>query len=494
MPQLTAVIVNLNREVNSLNGSGISRLAVNTRVQLTEYRKRGVKAYMTGHVPPGRKFYYPSCFRRYTIWSHLFRDVILGHFYGHNNMDHFFFLDAKQAFEEEEEAELLKRINNNYEFDELSPEELTVLARLSTHSPSNLLDSDHNFKALGAEEYLSDLKDMFADIKAPPKPHKWKGKKDRQKWEKKVREYEENYQVVQVAPSIIPAYYSAIRVFEYNVSELAGVQFRRGNQEPTFRTNWTEWWADMDRQIEEERLLELEDLHQDMSSDSTFTIQDVDSSDAVMSPDEFRSSRRRRKSRHPNDHATRKSIKHPPGFRIPPGPHKSAPRGPVYESQLFTPLRWEVHFVNLTEINDLFEENPKRSWNYGKEFYQMEYTSDAAPYNLKDLTVGTWLELGRKIGKDKQIKKKTGLDLGGTEIGEFDVEYLDGEDWDGYPVNEDETSDSDSDDISVAKKGKKKKGKGKKGKKEKGSGETFWDIFLRRAFVNSGHEYQLDFD
>ena len=80
------------------------------RVQLTEYRKRGVKAYLTGHVPPGKKFYYASCFRRYTLWSHAFRDVILGHLYGHNNMDHFFFLDAKQALEEEEEALLLKSL------------------------------------------------------------------------------------------------------------------------------------------------------------------------------------------------------------------------------------------------------------------------------------------------------------------------------------------------------------------------------------------------
>jgi endopolyphosphatase len=52
------------------------------RVQLNDYRQRGVKAYLTGHVPPGKMFYYPSCWKRYTLWSWAFRDVILGHLYG----------------------------------------------------------------------------------------------------------------------------------------------------------------------------------------------------------------------------------------------------------------------------------------------------------------------------------------------------------------------------------------------------------------------------
>src|SRR6202035_363659 len=138
-----------------------------TRVQLSEYRKRGVKAYLTGHVPPGKKFYYPSCNRRYTLWSHAFRDVILGHFYGHNNMDHFFFLDAKQALEEEEDAEMLKTIlsdDHHLNISNLPPSEMTSLARLSERDLSTLLDSHDDVHILGAEEYLSDLKDMFEHL------------------------------------------------------------------------------------------------------------------------------------------------------------------------------------------------------------------------------------------------------------------------------------------------------------------------------------------
>ncbi len=175
-------------------------------------------------------------------------------------MDHFFMLDGKQALKEEEEAAMIKSLLNNEIT--LNPESMTysaleILARLSQHpSPSTLLDSAV-FKTLGAEDYISDLKEMFESIPERPKPKKWKkgkkGGKQREKWEKKVARYEENYQIVQVAPSIIPAYFSAIRVFEYNVSELMGVPFHREGSEVIERTNWTEWWAQMDRELAEER-------------------------------------------------------------------------------------------------------------------------------------------------------------------------------------------------------------------------------------------------
>jgi len=54
-------------------------------------------------------------------------------------------------------------------------------------------------------------------------------------------------------------------------------------------------------------------------------------------------------------------------------------------------------------------------------------------------------------------------------------------------MSESESSDSDE-DIAKHKKDKKKGGDKKSDK------ETFWDVFLRRAFVDSGHHLQLDFD
>ena len=202
---------------------------------------------------------------------------------------------------------------------------------------------------LGAEEYITDLKEMFESIPERPKPKKWtngkKGKSEREKWEKKVVKYEENYQIVQVAPSIIPAYFSAIRVFEYNVSELAGVQFQRQGREVIERTNWTEWWAQMDRDLAEEK---------EMSEGLTFqTSFDNFPSEEDLHPHHQDLSIEKKKKKS-------KKKPTPPSIRLPPGPHKSAPRGPIYDSQLFTPLRWEVHFVNLTAINAEYEKDPDK--------------------------------------------------------------------------------------------------------------------------------------
>ena len=464
---------NLTLATNNSNGFGkISGPQSNDSVQLNEYRKRGVKVYLTGHVPPGRKFYYPSCFRRYTLWSHAFRDVILGHFYGHNNMDHFFLLDAKQALEEEEEAEMLKRmLTEEVDLNALSDDELEILDRLSTRDASTLLDSHHDeLKILGAEEYMADLKDMFSGLPSKPKPKKWKkgkkGEKQRKKWEKKVREYEENYQIVQVAPSIIPAYYSGIRVFEYNVSELVGMKFMRGMDENVQRVNWTEWWIQMDMQVAAEKAEQKnERYHGGLNfQNSIEEAQFLDDDDII---------------REYQEPIIQKKPKKPPPMHIPPGPHKSAPRGPLFEPQLFTPTRWEVHFVNLTEVNAVFTEHPKKSWDY-KEFFKLEYASDGAPYHMRDLTVDAWLELARNIGKEKKAGKSEMTDS--VELNQANDDIRDSE-------------ESDVDEDLKKGRGKKKKkggkGKGEKGKHEKKT-ETYWDVFLRRAFVNSGHHVDLD--
>jgi len=416
-----------------------------TRVQLTEYRKRGVKAWLTGHVPPGRKFYYPSCFRRYALYTHAFRDVVLGHLYGHNNMDHFYFLDAEQALQEEKEAQMLKRLILKEDFDimSLSKEESLIFQRLIARTPASradLLDfmyhiddgDDGELSIQGLEEYITALKESFDQIPHRPKPpRKWKdgkkGEKQRNKFEKTCREYEENYQVVQVAPSIIPAYWTGIRVIEYNISGLNGVQFSR-NAEPMQRINWTEWWLQMDKEVEAEELL----TDKEAAYQGAWTIQQPNT---VPEEDPNLTSPKRKKKKP-------KKFKNP--IYVPPGPHKNAPRGPVYESQLFSPTRWEVHFVNLTAANAEHDADPSQEWDYGQGFFQLEYTSDDAPYVMGDLTMKTWLELAIDIAKEKLVKNATGLTA-------------------------------------------PDRGKGKKEDEE-----TYWDVFLRRAFINSGHV--LDFD
>ncbi|CAG8555027.1 6152_t:CDS:2, partial [Dentiscutata heterogama] len=64
---------------------------------LRKARKRGMKVYLTGHVAPRKKQYTKSCYKEYQKISIKYHDLILGHYYGHSNMDHFFFIGARKS-------------------------------------------------------------------------------------------------------------------------------------------------------------------------------------------------------------------------------------------------------------------------------------------------------------------------------------------------------------------------------------------------------------
>src|SRR5690606_8879121 len=57
-------------------------------VELETSRRRNMTVYLSGHVPPARKSYSISCYRRYTDIALRFQDVIVGHLFGHANLDH----------------------------------------------------------------------------------------------------------------------------------------------------------------------------------------------------------------------------------------------------------------------------------------------------------------------------------------------------------------------------------------------------------------------
>jgi len=333
---------------------------------------------------------------------------------------------------------LLSETTTPLDISAFSEQELEILERLAQKDPKVLEDGGPTVGIMGAEDYLNDIKTGFSNIPDRPKtPKKWKdgekGEKEREKWLRKVHKWEENYQMAHVAPSIIPTYFSAIRVYEYNVTGLEKTTFKRTTKDNVERINWKDWWEQLDKEIAEE-----ERLTQDPPPSKGFTVQQ----------------QARNWFPHSDDASTqRKNIKKPkPHFPVPepPGPHKSSPRGPMYEPQLFTPVRWEVHFVNLTEMNDLYAENPSRVFDYSKDFFRLEYSSDKEPFNMQHLTMGNWLDLAKNIGMEMPAKRpKSGLLV-----------------------------DEEGEEIMK--------------KKPKKDEETFWDVYLRRAFVNSGHH--LDFD
>ncbi|KAJ3569344.1 hypothetical protein NP233_g5113 [Leucocoprinus birnbaumii] len=81
-------------------------------VQLKMYRDRNMQVYLSGgvinrndrlkmiiltgdagHVPPSPGMYFPECYVRYAELSLRFQDTILGHLYGHMNLDFFLFME-----------------------------------------------------------------------------------------------------------------------------------------------------------------------------------------------------------------------------------------------------------------------------------------------------------------------------------------------------------------------------------------------------------------
>ena len=67
------------------------------RIQLQFLRQRGMKAIITGHVPPARTesktSWDETCWHKYAYWMQQYRDVVVGSVYGHMNIDHFMLQD-----------------------------------------------------------------------------------------------------------------------------------------------------------------------------------------------------------------------------------------------------------------------------------------------------------------------------------------------------------------------------------------------------------------
>jgi len=185
------------------------------RIKLQQLRERGMKAILTGHVPPARTenkaSWDETCWQKYTLWMQQYRDVIVGSVYGHMNMDHFLL----QGFED---------VN-------LKTTEVNVNVRHTA------LDDELTIQASG--EYLVELRDDWSKIPDDPraKSSKYnfdylrslidslKGGKEKKSKEDKYLEkiggiWAEHYSICLVTASIVPNYFPTMRVVEYNISGL----------------------------------------------------------------------------------------------------------------------------------------------------------------------------------------------------------------------------------------------------------------------------------
>lgn len=347
-------------------------------VVLKEMRKRGMKVWLTGHVPPNAKNYDISCLRKYVAWSHEYRDVIIGGLYGHMNIDHFIPLDLVAAYkslrkkfaalgydnysdlemEMEMEDELATFDKSTSEFLEASIEQLALeqLAIEEQFERDTALDEMYpsaNYDSLNTSEHsFSFQKDVWAEGGIPLGKVGYMNQLRETlyaaiKKKKRCGKSAERYSIAHVATSVVPTFNPGIRVWEYNITDLHSIKTAEA-------PGWDVFFALIDSMLD--------------SDDREYTDPLISTADKV--------------------EMLKKDKTMPP--KMPAG----LPLGPAYEKQLFTPERYVQYFLDLKGVNK------------GKEFqYEIEYATDEQPLNMKDLTVSEWLKLGRRLGEPIREKK-----------------------------------------------------------------------------------------
>ncbi len=316
------------------------------RIQLAFMRQRGMKAMLIGHVPPARtgakELWDDTCWQKYTLWLHQYRDVVITSLYGHMNIDHFFLQDSNKV--------------DYYLVDKETP-------------ASELAEEDISIQS--TKDYLLDLRNQWARL---PKPvglgwdesgdnvgdsddeshedssgkHRKGNKKDRKKKKKKKKKkpkqdkphainskWGERYSLSLVSPSLIPNYYPTLRVIEYNISGLEDAPV------------WLDDGPGPD--IDGTRLEVRDALAQKEKG-------------------------------------------------VPPPPSKSSPPGPAYSMQPLTLTGYTQYYANLTHLNN---GGSKRKPAKPLEFkYDIEYsTVTDAVYNMSDLTVNSFLEFAYRMSQ-----------------------------------------------------------------------------------------------
>jgi endopolyphosphatase len=447
------------------------------RIQLQLLRDRGMKAILTGHVPPARTMskqnWDETCWQKYTLWLKQYRDVVTGSLYGHMNIDHFTIQDTN-------DIDIALGVDENHRRGALSLESED--------------DTDEELSITSKDDYLQGLRADWADlpgsaIKAlfnTAKKHK-SGKKKGDKFKKIGGKYAERYQVSLISPSIVPNYFPTIRVFEYNIT---GVE-----KSPA----WTE-------------SLEMKGVVPSLP-------EPIDEFEQELQ-DEIEAFKKKNKKKHKKKPKKPKKPKDP-NLILPKDPPSGSTPGPAYCPQKFTLTGYTQYFANLTYLNnDIedpdFEDNrwrdgdhaddkPKNKKPQPHDFnFEVEYsTFDDGKFKLKDLTVRQYLKLAYRIsrltpGKGKQTGRSI-FDLWQSLFGEdessatffdeeFDEDFRDDDDEE-YDIEDGEGEDWEDDyesaqDVSQAKKGHKKKGDKNKGNKKPRTNKS-WITFLSRAFVST---------
>ncbi|SCV03577.1 LAME_0H11540g1_1 [Lachancea meyersii CBS 8951] len=341
---------------------------------LEELRSRNMKVWLTGHVPPLPKNYDGNCFHKYTLWTNEYRDIIIGGLYGHMNIDHFIPLDAKKswkAIEKSNSKAFNEKKNGEFGDDDDSDDVLDSAveasdARIMGAKPVNKVAYIEKVR----ETYYNKIASKASSFASRRSRKKHKNKNKNDKNNKKPTHYKgkvDRYSIVTVAGSVIPTFNPAFRVWEYNISGL----------ESSCSTNamhtqeWGTFFDNLETKIEQD-LMEEENtfgwagaLWRSGKIDKTIP------------------------SRMPTD----------------------LPLGPAYTPQLFTPTRFVQYYADLKDIERKYSQALDDGLNEeeaaAKAFaYQVEYSSDDAPYPMKSLLTKDYIDLAVELAYNETLWTK----------------------------------------------------------------------------------------
>lgn len=333
------------------------------RVQLKLLRQRKMKAILIGHVPPARagskQGWDETCWQKYTLWLHQYRDVIVGSVYGHMNIDHFIFQDSH-------DIDIVDLEGDDTGTDDFS---IQSIANYLDALRDQWSDMPSPPSGLSIEEYLDE------DFAETDGDGRWtdisKKRKKKKKFLRKIGgPLAERYSVSLVSPSLVPTYFPTLRVIEYNITDLED----------------TPIWSDIQENTEVSY----------PNNDDTPSVLESEDSPMV---DIDKKKKKKKKPKKPN-------------FKVPEPPPSSALPGPGYSNQPLSWLGYTQYYANLTRIN---EEMSLRESMYRDEAgnnvnstsvddvfdFEVEYdTQNDHIYKMKDLTVRSFFDLASRIANN----------------------------------------------------------------------------------------------
>ena len=460
------------------------------RIQLQLLRERGVKAIMTGHVPPARneqkEMWTESCWMKYALWLRQYRDVVVGSLWGHMNVEHFFLMDLDEVVwdvgsrgllgSEDEEVEGNLTTFNDY----LRMTRVQDIDEEDTSSPGRSLPSRDTPLSIqvNAPDYLNALRQQFSSLpNTPVKPSATKQKKKRKDQPTPEEcyhnaiggEHAERFAVNFVSASIVPNFFPTLRVFRYSLEGLEGLEGLEA--EDSKLEGGLDGAADEVAEVAEVgKVGSVVDVERAAWNDIDALVQlDETETSTTTNHRKHKKKKKRKKGKH----------KKKPKFPVPLPPSHDARPGPAYAQQSLSLLGYIQYYANLTRIQRI---SPLHEG--ANERYEVEYDTmiegDAYDWAVKDgdmhsgITVRNVLETASRIGEYAPGRRNYAV-----------VEdAADGAEHKGERVESDEEDVDEMEERGVeAKRYRKKKGKRKK--KRSKDAEKAWFSFVRRALVGT---------